>query len=101
MSGEFQSVDGEGKAEIKSCEVDESGNKRAPNDHEDSKTDAELDAAIEDAAKRRNLSTLNVKSIIHVRHNIIIIVLRIILELRRSRLNPQFIVTSWIFRFSH
>lgn len=61
--GEFQ-----GDSDMKSYKVDEIGQERAPDDHESSKTDTDLDAAIEEAAKRRNLSTLNVKSIIHVRH---------------------------------
>ena len=62
---EFQRVDVEGENDnMKSCAVNELG---TPNDHESSKTDTDLDAAIEEAAKRRNLSTLNVKSIIHVR----------------------------------
>lgn len=71
MSGErceFPTVDDEGTVEIESCKVYESGKERAPNGHESMKTDTDLDAAIEEAAKRRNLSTLNVKSIIHVRH---------------------------------
>ena len=70
MSGEcreFPTVD-EGAVEIESRNVYESGKERAPNDQESMKTDTDLDAAIEEAAKRRNLSTLNVKSIIHVRH---------------------------------
>ena len=61
MSGEcnqFPIVDDDGKID----------GERPPDDHENSKTDIDLDAAIEEAAKRRNLSTLNVKSIIHVRH---------------------------------
>lgn len=70
MSGEgreFPTVD-EGAVKIESCNVYESGKEMAPNDQESMKTDTDLDAAIEEAAKRRNLSTLNVKSIIHVRH---------------------------------
>lgn len=70
MSGEcseFQSVDDERNSDMKSCKIDELGKERPPNDHESSKTNTDLDAAIEEAAKRRNLSTLNVKSIIHVR----------------------------------
>ena len=34
---------------------------------DDFKQDARLDSTLEEAARRRNLSTLNVKSIIHVR----------------------------------
>ena len=67
MSGEcneFPSVDDEGK-------IDEES---PPGDNESSKTDIDLDAAIEEAAKRRNLSTLNVKSIIHVRCVFIVLI---------------------------
>ena len=70
MSGEcseFHSVDDEGKIDMKSCKIDELGKERPPNDRESSKIATDLDAALEEAAKRRNLSTLNVKSIIHVR----------------------------------
>ena len=58
------SLDKEERVYIKPCRVDEFGNEMPLQSLEN---DTNLDSAIEEAAKRRNLSTLNVKSIIHVR----------------------------------
>ena len=52
------------KEDVFKREVNECGDQHGPS----VEGDANLDTALEEAAKRRNLSTLNVKSIIHVRN---------------------------------
>lgn len=46
----------------------ESETKAMPKHDDSCKRDVNLDSTLEEAAKRRNLSALNVKSIIHVRN---------------------------------
>ena len=58
------SADKEEESDVK--RVDNCGNKSL-DDNRNLNNEINLDSAIEEAAKRRNLSTLNVKSIIHVR----------------------------------
>ena len=63
---EFSGVNSDENIDVKSCKVNEFGEEEPSDDRESSSNDADLDVAIEEAAKRRNLSAQNVKSIIHV-----------------------------------
>ena len=61
-------VDKEKGVYVQKSVTDECDTKEVPSKHVESfcKQDTDLDSALEEAAKRRNLTALNVKSIIHV-----------------------------------